>query len=172
MYHPLSDSFTSRIFNCQIFFSVFVMDIRWFLVIIWLPIVRIVWVSTRSHATYTHVIMSNEWRENRKPFPVNKKSWNHIKKLRRTEQMTYKNIVIRWQTILLMKIDLQYDKLGGKRTNWGWKIRKKHIIIGGWKSFDFLKLSSSAKWCENGFPQNFHPFSFPPPFLVFAHFNY
>lgn len=26
--------------------------------------------------------------------------------------MTYKNIVIRWQTILLMKIDLQYDDGG------------------------------------------------------------
>lgn len=26
--------------------------------------------------------------------------------------MTYKNIVIRWQTILLMKIDLQYDDEG------------------------------------------------------------
>lgn len=50
MYHPLSVSLTSRIFNCQARFSACVTTIRWFLVITCVWIVNIVCVSTRSHA--------------------------------------------------------------------------------------------------------------------------
>lgn len=51
IYHPRSDSFTSLILSSQIFFSVFVIEIRWFLVIMWCWMVNMVCVSTRSHAT-------------------------------------------------------------------------------------------------------------------------
>lgn len=51
MYHPLSDSFTSRMWRNHVRWSLWETAIRWFFVITWLAIVNIVWVSTRSHAT-------------------------------------------------------------------------------------------------------------------------
>lgn len=58
IYHPLSDSLTSRIFNIQARFSACVTIIRWFFVITCVWIVRIVCVSTRNHA------ICNERRKN------------------------------------------------------------------------------------------------------------
>lgn len=51
MYHPLSASRTSRICKYHDRWSLCVTPMRWFLVITWLWMVRMVCVSTRSHAT-------------------------------------------------------------------------------------------------------------------------
>lgn len=50
-YQPLSDSFISLMRIVQVLCSELAMPILWFLVITWFCIVRIVCVSTRSHAT-------------------------------------------------------------------------------------------------------------------------
>lgn len=50
-YQPLSDSLISLIRIVQVLCSELAMPIRWFLVITWFCMVRIVCVSTRSHAT-------------------------------------------------------------------------------------------------------------------------
>lgn len=54
MYHPRSDSRTSRMWRYHVRCSLCVTPIRWFFVITWLWMVRIVCVSTRSHATYNN----------------------------------------------------------------------------------------------------------------------
>lgn len=53
IYHPLSVSLVSRIWRHHLRWPLCVTAIRWFFVITWVAIVRIVCVSTRSHATYT-----------------------------------------------------------------------------------------------------------------------
>jgi len=50
-YQPLSDSLISLIRIVQVLCSELAIPIRWFLVITWFCMVRIVCVSTRSHAT-------------------------------------------------------------------------------------------------------------------------
>lgn len=52
MYQPMSVSLMSRICKYQFRCSVWVTAMRWFFVITWLCMVRIVWVSTLSHATW------------------------------------------------------------------------------------------------------------------------
>lgn len=51
-HHPLSFSRMSFSLSCHVFFSVKLMPTRWFLVMTLFWIVRIVCVSTRSHATF------------------------------------------------------------------------------------------------------------------------
>lgn len=52
MYHPLSDSRTSLMWRNHVRRSLCVTPIRWFFVMTWLAMVRMVCVSTRSHATW------------------------------------------------------------------------------------------------------------------------
>lgn len=61
MYHPWSVSFTSLMCNCQMRFSVWPMPMRWFLVITWCWIVKIVCVSTRSQATWSNCQSIVRW---------------------------------------------------------------------------------------------------------------
>lgn len=87
MYHPLSDSLTSRIFNCQARFSTCVTTIRWFLVITCVCIVKIVCVSTRSHAICTN---NNKKKKKRIKRNMNKLSKLH-EKITRHKYIIYKS---------------------------------------------------------------------------------
>lgn len=57
MYQPRSVSRTSRMCKNQVRWSLWVTPILWFFVITWFAIVRIVWVSTRSHATWNNILL-------------------------------------------------------------------------------------------------------------------
>lgn len=52
-HHPLSETWISFSLSCHVRFSVKLIPTRWFLVITLFWMVRIVWVSTRNHATLT-----------------------------------------------------------------------------------------------------------------------
>lgn len=50
-HHPLSETWMSFSLSCHVRFSVKLIPTRWFFVITLFWMVRIVWVSTRNHAT-------------------------------------------------------------------------------------------------------------------------